>query len=104
MTVKEIAKHTGYSTDAIYKFIRDGEIAATHIKTKYGIKINVDPAYIPVLREHKASAVIGRPAMVKVEKKSKDATLRNAIIDLVEYNKKHNSNLSYGQATAMGII
>ena len=108
MTVKEIAKHTGYSTDLIYKLIRDGEINATYLKTKHGTKTDVDPAYIPALRERKASGVVGKPAIVKVERitpnEKKKQALRDAVVDLMNYNETHNKHLSYGQATAMGII
>lgn len=108
MTVKEIAKYTGFSTHTIYKFIRDGEINATLVKTNHGTKTDVDPAYIPALRERKVSGVVGKPAIVKVERitlnEKKKQALRDAVVDLMNYNEKYNKHLSYGQATAMGII
>lgn len=108
MTVKEIAKHTGFSTYAIYKFIREGEIETTTVKTKHGHRVDVDAGYIPALRARKTSGVVGKKAVVKVkcdkEQKLKNQELRNAVVYLMEYNEKHNLNLTYGQATAMNII
>ena len=108
MTVKEISKRTGFSTDTIYKFIRDGVIEATLVQTRYGIKQDVDPGYIPSLKKRKKSKVVGKKAIVKVKyedvKNQKRQSLRNAVIELMEYNEKNNTNLSYGYATAMNII
>jgi excisionase family DNA binding protein len=108
MTVQEIAKHTGFTKHSIYKFIREGEIEITKAKTKHGYKIDVDAGYIPVLKKRKKSAVVGKKAEVKVKcddkRKLKNQPLRAAVVQLMEYNKKHNLNLSYGQATAMNVI
>lgn len=108
MTVKEISKRTGFSTDTIYRFIRDGVIEATLVQTRYGIKQDVDPGYIPSLQKRKKSKVVGKKAVVKVKyedtKAEKRQQLRNAVIELMEYNAKNNTNLSYGYATAMNII
>lgn len=101
MKVKDFAKQTGYHERHIRKLIKTGEIEAVKrtALTPGGRFWDIDPAYVPIVRERK-------PGDLKqvIEKPKPKQSLRRAVRELIAYNKKHGTDYSYGYAVVKGII
>jgi len=104
MTIAEMSKATGYSDYQIRKMIKSGEVESVRItENQRGTGYwDIDPAYIPVLRNRKENYRRADYAPKRRRKRNND--LSKAVRCLKVFNEEHGTNYSYGQATALDII
>lgn len=93
MTSAEFARKTGYTTYIISNACRTGKIPCKRYNGKY----DIDSSLVPVWRAKRKKLTVKKGGNIH-----NSSVLYQSAVD--EYNAKHGTDLSYGQAVAKGVI
>lgn len=94
MTVNQFALVTGFSRGAILNACRSGRLPCDFYRGRY----EISPRYVPVWKAKKNK----QPITLGGKNIHNSVTMYQRALD--EYNRINGTDLSYGQAVAMGVI
>ncbi len=104
MSLVEFSKEVGVGIYYIKKQMEAGNIPYEIIPIGKNYNYYIDPAFVPEFKKIVAQRKRAKPVRRITSIKTRVTPLGRATREIGEYNRINNTNLSYGQAVAKGII